>query len=536
MIEENNNNTETPKTEGYKSLKFSEQEIEDLVKAGKDWQHCNGCLMRNLENEFAVNHTAFVLFPTAFPRQLYDEATLVQKDFQLLYFKASKDYEFIKSSLQRVIIKDEFTRKLFEIYEETRSDLKQKIRVNLNRSDYMINQCKCASNIETNDQRGGYQLRQIEMNMISVGALALSPLVGQTHQYLAEVMGEDSPYQANQIPIHQTHEVLGESLAKAFYKYGNHRAIVLFIIEHTDINTTDQRHLEHAFHRSIRKSGIKHRVPCLFRNLQEIYEKSTLTDDSKLLFEGKEVALCYLRSGYSPNHYSTQERWDARLRIEKSNAIKVPIMSDQLVGTKKVQQVLAEPGMVERFIHDKNAVQRIRKTFAGLYSLDEVWYSSNYHFSSGKKKKNLFNLLLAYLYPKTRLGAEGDQIIEDALKTPSNFVLKPQREGGGNNLYDQEMVDELRRISNDPEERSQYILMERIRPPVVHSYIVRPESLKPMESEIVSELGILGVIMSDGDDIIQNESCGHLLKSKDWQRGEGGLIAGRAGIDSPCLI
>ena len=57
------------------------------------------------------------------------------------------------------------------------------------------------------------------------------------------------------------------------------------------------------------------------------------------------------------------------------------------------------------------------------------------------------------------------------------------------------MVDELRRIHNDAEERSQYILMERIRPPVVHNYIVRPESFKPMESEIVSELGILGVIM-----------------------------------------
>ena len=97
-----NNNT-TLMTERYKSLKFTEQEIEDLVKAGKDWQQCNGCLMRNLQNEYAVNHTAFVLFPTPFPRDLYEEATLVQKDFQLLYFKASKDYEFIKSALQRYV-------------------------------------------------------------------------------------------------------------------------------------------------------------------------------------------------------------------------------------------------------------------------------------------------------------------------------------------------------------------------------------------------------------------------------------------------
>ena len=30
------------------------------------------------------------------------------------------------------------------------------------------------------------------------------------------------------------------------------------------------------------------------------------------------------------------------------------------------------PGVVERFLKDKRAVDRIRKTFAGLFSLDEV--------------------------------------------------------------------------------------------------------------------------------------------------------------------
>jgi len=36
------------------------------------------------------------------------------------------------------------------------------------------------------------------------------------------------------------------------------------------------------------------------------------------------------------------------------------------------KEVLARPGSVERFIDDKEAVAAIRKTFAGLYSLEMV--------------------------------------------------------------------------------------------------------------------------------------------------------------------
>lgn len=58
--------------------------------------------------------------------------------------------------------------------------------------------------------------------------------------------------------------------------------------------------------------------------------------------------------------------------IEKSVSVKCPTMAECLIGTKKVQQVFALPGVVERFITDKNTAQRIRNTFAGLYSLDPV--------------------------------------------------------------------------------------------------------------------------------------------------------------------
>ncbi|XP_076449520.1 glutathione synthetase-like [Babylonia areolata] len=94
--------------------------------------------------------------------------------------------------------------------------------------------------------------------------------------------------------------------------------------------------------------------------------------------------------------------WSARLLMERSRSIKCPTVRSQLSGSKKVQQELARPGAVERFIQDPAAVHRIRQTFAGLYSLDK--------------------------------GCEGDEAVKMAIESPDKFVLKPQREGGGDSL------------------------------------------------------------------------------------------------------
>lgn len=61
-------------------------------------------------------------------------------------------------------------------------------------------------------------------------------------------------------------------------------------------------------------------------------------------------------------------------------------------------------------------------------------------------------------------------------------------------MYDDEMVAELHKIS-DPVERSQYILMQRIRPPVARNYIVHHQTTTPAPCDTVSELGVFGVFM-----------------------------------------
>lgn len=40
-------------------------------------------------------------------------------------------------------------------------------------------------------------------------------------------------------------------------------------------------------------------------------------------------------------------------------------------------------------------------------------------------------------------GAEVNEIVEKAIENPTDFVLKPQKEGGGNNFFDEELKENL---------------------------------------------------------------------------------------------
>jgi hypothetical protein len=84
------------------------------------------------------------------------------------------------------------------------------------------------------------------------------------------------------------------------------------------------------------------------------------------------VAVVYFRSGYEPAQYPSSKEWAARLMIERSLAIKCPSIHYHLSGTKKVQQTLATPGVLEKFLTDSTKVDAVKDIFTGLYSLDLV--------------------------------------------------------------------------------------------------------------------------------------------------------------------
>lgn len=90
--------------------------------------------------------------------------------------------------------------------------------------------------------------------------------------------------------------------------------------------------------------------------------------------DGCEVAVVYFRCGYAPDQYPSADgcEWNARLMIERSRAIKCPNIAYHLAGTKKVQQVLAQPGILEFLLEDEEKAARLKEVFTRLYSLDLV--------------------------------------------------------------------------------------------------------------------------------------------------------------------
>jgi glutathione synthase len=85
--------------------------------------------------------------------------------------------------------------------------------------------------------------------------------------------------------------------------------------------------------------------------------------------------------------------------VHPSNVAFFGLYLDHLVGTKKVQQILAKPGVLEKFLPHVKDHARIRRCFTDLYPLDE--------------------------------SSDGQYALKLGLETPESFVMKPQREGGG---------------------------------------------------------------------------------------------------------
>lgn len=109
----------------------------------------------------------------------------------------------------------------------------------------------------------------------------------------------------------------------------------------------------------------------------------------------------------------------------------------------------------------------LRKVFAGLYSLDESEYFPTQvdEIDSNKSKR-------VKIDPSTQIKVSTlDEVISMAVKDSSRYVMKPQREGGGNNIYGSNVVSALQTMSR--EELRAFILMERIFPPSQRASLVR---------------------------------------------------------------
>ena len=243
-----------------------------------------------------------------------------------------------------------------------------------------------------------------------------------------------------------------------------------------------------------------------------------------------EISTIYYRAGYSPTEYNAT-RYNTRFLLERSRAIKCPTIPLHLAGAKKVQEVLTQPGVLEHFLANEErygkgvlsqeGIAELRESFMEMWGLDvgkDMITKDAEAITSGRETFG----------------------IQKARESAMSVVLKPQREGGGNNVYKEAIPTFLDRL---PSEESQaWVAMQLIQPPECGNYLVRAGSTnldvhQPVKAATLSELGIFGWALFGGPgESVDEREVGSLLRTKWKEDNEGGVATGFSVLDSVLLV
>lgn len=497
-------------------------QLRRVSKIIETWCGCNGLLyadaqLKNhkneLDNMYVWRTAPLSLLPLPYPYKAYQYTKDLQPIINTLIDKVSRDRDFLINTLNIIARTDEFTNNLLQIYEEIDENvIKESIQLGLHRSDYMLN----ANDSNDNNEKP----LQIEINTIASSFGCLSEKVTKLHKYVLERLDKDNiawdditkqlNYTFNNpstalksIPDNLSTRMLAFGIAMAHLVFGDNKSIVLFVVQPGERNVADQRLLAEELWTS-------HNIRTEFITLSDVIKQCYVGENKVLKYKIDNnvnhdhiVSVVYYRAGYSPSDYPTNNEWKARKMIEFSSAIKCPSVGYQLAGTKKVQQVLCEENILEKYLNPTQC-ELLRECFALQYSLGSM-----------ATKQSL-------------------DAVDNAIKDGSKWVLKPQREGGGNNFYGKDLSNFLDKHKGDTI-LSEYILMQRIFPRVMSTFFLRNTEIKLLPS--INELGIYGTYLGDGSSKpLINTYSGFLLRTKPWGVDEGGVATGYSVLNSIALL
>lgn len=456
-----------------------------------------------IASDNCVVHVPFTLFPSPYPKHLYDTCLDIQPIINKLMLKMANDTSFLETSLENVIPVDEFTRNLLNIQQTViKEGIAQPILSCINRSDYMLDRPVCKNDVQ---QPQELRMRQVEVNAIASALSTHSRGVTQMHNYLNKKyswLNEKLPGVV-EFPRNDSLKLIADSLIKAYDAYGNPSAIILLIMEDRSLNFSEHLQIE------LEICKTRPNIRLMRQRFADLPEAIELGPNKELLLKkSDEIAVVYFRFGYDPSNYNFDQAWQCRLTIERSRAIKCPSIGFHVSGIKKFQQLLHSQQQLERFLTSSEA-QQLSRVLSQFWSLD-----------AGSD--------------------EGELGYQYGLENYQSVVLKPQREGGGHNTYGRDIKQLLDQIRNSPE-RQQYILMELINSPREKNVLLHPDNPGQDPSSLkieplISELGIYGNILAEAQVELDNSAAGYLVRSKLAGVNEGGVVSGYAGISSVVLI
>ncbi|KAI4116889.1 MAG: hypothetical protein LQ345_002775 [Seirophora villosa] len=514
---------------------ITKDQQEFLLSKIKNWSILNGLAVRPpptfIPPEFnpsgSLATTAPVtLFPSLFPRSCFDEARVIQRAYNELYAAIARDRAWLKEIVEELIEVDDFIARLWNVHLEVEKEgYVQGLSLGIFRSDYMVHK-------DPDNPSARWTIKQVEFNTIASSFGGLSTKVSGLHSYLHSIAAypPTSPplIKPSSLPPNPSIDNLTLGLRTAHVAYGPsksnppHLLCILFIVQDTEANIFDQLSLSASLEST-------HQIPSFYLPFTDILNHTDVSQTSHraLIYTPPhspstpyEVTLLYFRAGYSPAEYTSPTAWQARLHLERSAAIKCPSILTHLAGSKKIQQELATPDSphLARFLSTRvpaEMIERIRRTFVPIYPVDD-----------------------------SEAGKTAVALATDAEKAV-DYVLKPQREGGGNNIYGARIPDFLRELGDDKRKWRGHILMELIKPPALCNSILRNGEVR--SGEVIGELGVFGVCLwrngggnerglEDEGEVVENWEAGFLLRTKGRESEEGGVAAGFGAVDSPCLV
>ena len=474
-------------------LKDTEKTIPQyIIDEMIDYLYSNGLIIKNKEG-IGVKHIPITLYPSPIVKSFFDKIQFYQIAFNKIMDKISRDQQYIEQILTPISEKDEFIKKLLEISKKVSTfENKQKIQCGFFRNDYMVDKVKKF-------------IYQIEFNTIAVSMFSFSDKLKKFYSFFSNKYPNIyERYKDKEIPLEKKDVIpefsssLIESI-KLFSPENYKNTLIIFVVQENEKNVFDQRTIENELYE-------KYNILSKRLTLNEIAKNCKVDEKGQISYEEKIISLFYFRAGYTPSDYKDEESWKGREMIELSTAIKVPNINLFLTTLKVFQYELTKPDILKKYINEELISNDIIRFFTKIYYLRDM---------DKEKQKELFNQITS---------------------NPHSYVIKPQREGGGNNYYDDKIIPLLPKDDSEPsDELLNSIIMERIEAPEYETLNLIDE--KVIVNTINSEFSVYGVIISSDDKIYNiNKSVGFLVRSKDKNAGEGGVIHGSGCVDLPCLM
>jgi glutathione synthetase len=450
-----------------------------IVNEMISYLYTHGLVMKTKDLS-GVCHAPMSVFPSPIPKNFFDKIEFYQIAFNKMLDKMSRDHEFLHNILGK--LDDSFISKYLEISKKAYNfNKKQKIQLGIFRNDYMIDKLKKF-------------IFQVEINTIASSMGYFSDGIKQFYTYFSKKYPQY--YDANNsVPLEKPNviEKIVDSLYTASTLFSQEKSIIVFIVQENERNEFDQRSIENGLYD-------KYQIYSRRLTLKQFLDKAKFDAEKNAYIDSKLVSVVYFRASYTENDFTDEDCWKARELIELCTAIKCPNVDTFLCTFKIFQYYLQKPEILKKFVPEDLIANDMRRFFVKIFYAEEM------------------------------SGEDIESLVKEIRGDLNKYIVKPMKEGGGNNYYNEEILSVLPGEKRE-EIFKNSIIMERINPPENETYVLHENTFKYFKA--ISELSVYGIILSDENTIHLNESVGFLLRTKEKSNQEGGVIIGSSVIDLP---